>query len=338
MEEMKPFLAKVADGNALNQSEAWQAFDIIMSGKATPSQIGAFLMALRLRGETVDEITGAVSQMRAKMSTVDAPENAVDIVGTGGTGTKTYNISTCAAMIMAGGGISVAKHGNKALSSLSGSGDVLSSLGVNLEQDSQGVTRCIKEANIGFMFAPNHHSSMRFVGPSRVEMGIRTIFNLLGPLANPANVKHHLIGVFDPQWLEPFAQTLKNLESKMAWIIHGEGGLDEISTLGETQIVQLKDGEITRFTISPEDVGLPRAKMEDIRGGTGDANAVALRAILSGEKGPYRDIVVMNAAAGLLIGGKVDSYADGVELAQQIIDNGDALNALNKLVAVSNQS
>jgi anthranilate phosphoribosyltransferase len=272
------------------------------------------------------------------MSTVDAPENAVDIVGTGGTGTKTYNISTCAAMIMAGSGISVAKHGNKALSSLSGSGDVLSSLGVNLEQDSQGVTRCIKEANIGFMFAPNHHSSMRFVGPSRVEMGIRTIFNLLGPLANPAGVKHHLIGVFDPQWLEPFAQTLKNLDSKMAWIIHGEGGLDEISTLGETQIVQLKDGEITRFTISPEDVGLPRARMEDIRGGTGDANAVALRAILSGEKGPYRDIVVMNAAAGLLIGGKVDSYADGVELAQQIIDNGDALNALNKLVAVSNQS
>jgi anthranilate phosphoribosyltransferase len=338
MEEMKPFLAKVADGNALNQSEAWQAFDIIMSGKATPSQIGAFLMALRLRGETVDEITGAVSQMRAKMSTVDAPENAVDIVGTGGTGTKTYNISTCAAMIMAGSGISVAKHGNKALSSLSGSGDVLSSLGVNLEQDSQGVTRCIKEANIGFMFAPNHHSSMRFVGPSRVEMGIRTIFNLLGPLANPAGVKHHLIGVFDPQWLEPFAQTLKNLDSKMAWIIHGEGGLDEISTLGETQIVQLKDGEITRFTISPEDVGLPRARMEDIRGGTGDANAVALRAILSGEKGPYRDIVVMNAAAGLLIGGKVDSYADGVELAQQIIDNGDALNALNKLFAVSNQS
>ena len=337
MEEMKPFLAKVADGNALNQSEAWQAFDIIMSGKATPSQIGAFLMALRLRGETVDEITGAVSQMRAKMSTVDAPENAIDIVGTGGTGTKTYNISTCAAMIMAGGDISVAKHGNKALSSLSGSGDVLSSLGVNLEQASQGVTRCIKEANIGFMFAPNHHSSMRFVGPSRVEMGIRTIFNLLGPLANPAGVKHHLIGVFDPQWLEPFAQTLKNLDSKMAWIIHGEGGLDEISTLGETQIVQLKDGEITRFTISPEDVGLPRAKMEDIRGGTGDANAVALRAILSGEKGPYRDIVVMNAAAGLLIGGKVDSYADGIELAQQIIDNGDALNALNKLVAVSNQ-
>ncbi len=338
MEEMKPFLAKVADGNALNQTEAWQAFDIIMSGKATPSQIGAFLMALRLRGETVDEITGAVSQMRTKMSTVDVPADAVDIVGTGGTGTKTYNISTCAAIIMAGGGISVAKHGNKALSSLSGSGDVLSSLGVNLEQDSQGVTRCIKEANIGFMFAPNHHSSMRFVGPSRVEMGIRTIFNLLGPLANPANVKHHLIGVFDPQWLEPFAQTLKNLESKMAWIIHGEGGLDEISTLGETQIVQLKDGEITRFTISPEDVGLPRAKMEDIRGGTGDANAVALRAILSGEKGPYRDIVVMNAAAGLLIGGKVDSYADGVELAQQIIDNGGALNALNKLVAVSNQN
>ncbi|MCV6600555.1 MAG: anthranilate phosphoribosyltransferase [Cohaesibacter sp.] len=338
MDEMKPFLAKIADGASLSQSEAAKAFDIIMSGKATPSQIGAFLMALRLRGETVEEITGAVSQMRAKMSTVEAPANAVDIVGTGGTGTKTYNISTCAAMVMAGAGIPVAKHGNKALSSLSGSGDVLTSLGVDLAQNSDGVARCIRDANIGFMFAPNHHAAMRFVGPSRVEMGIRTIFNLLGPLSNPAGVKRQLIGVFDPHWLMPFAQTLQNLKSDMAWIVHGASGLDEISITGESQIIQLKDGEITQFTLSPKDVDLPEATLDDIRGGTGDENALALRAVLSGEAGPYRNIVVMNAAAGLLIGDKVDTYRDGIAMAQETIDSGAAQKALENLVQVSNQT
>ena len=338
MDDLKPYLARVAEGKSLDRNEAVAAFDILMSGKATPSQIGAFLMALRLRGETVDEITGAVYQMRNKMTPVSAPADAVDIVGTGGTGTKTYNISTCAAMIMAGAGVFVAKHGNKALSSLSGSGDVLTSLGVNLAQDPDGVSRCIREAGIGFMFAPNHHSAMRFVGPSRVEMGVRTIFNLLGPLSNPAGAKRQLIGVFDPHWLRYFAETLQALGSHTSWIVYGEGGLDEISTLGESQVMQLKDGAITEFTIKPEDVGIKRASMEDIRGGTGDDNAKALTALLEGDHGPYRDIVLMNAAGGLLVSGQVKSYADGIELAAETIDNGKALAALNKLVEVSNHS
>lgn len=336
MDDMKPFLAKVADGASLSREEAATAFDIIMTGRATPSQIGAFLMALRVRGETVDEITGAVAQMREKMTPVIAPEGSVDIVGTGGTGTKTYNISTCSAMVMAGAGASVAKHGNKALSSLSGSGDVLTSLGVNLAQNPEGVARCINEAGIGFMFAPNHHAAMRFVGPSRVEMGVRTIFNLLGPLSNPAGVKRQLVGVFDPHWLHPFAETLKTLGSEMVWVIHGAGGLDEISITGESRIVELKDGIISELTMTPEQVGLTRASMDDIRGGTGDDNAKALKALLEGEKSAYRDIVLMNAAAGLYVAGKVCSYEDGIALASETIDNGKALAALNKLIEVSN--
>ncbi|WP_373236089.1 anthranilate phosphoribosyltransferase [Cohaesibacter celericrescens] len=338
MDDMKPFLAKVAAGNNLSQQEATEAFDVLMSGKATPTQIGAFLMALRLRGETVDEITGAVVQMREKMTRVVAPDGALDIVGTGGTGTKTYNISTCSALVIAAAGVPVAKHGNKALSSLSGSGDVLSSLGVNLAQDPDGVSRCITLANIGFMFAPNHHSAMRFVGPSRVEMGTRTIFNLLGPLSNPADVKHQLIGVFDPHWQLPFAQTLKNLGAETIWVVHGEGGLDEISTLGETTIVQLKDGAISEFTITPEQFGIKRATMEDIRGGTGDYNAKALTELLEGQTGPYRDIVLMNAGAGLVVAGKVDNLQDGITLAAETIDSGKALETLKTLVDVSNRA
>ena len=241
-------------------------------------------------------------------------------------------------MVMAGAGVHVAKHGNKALSSLSGSGDVLSSLGVNLAQEPEGVSRCIKEAGIGFMFAPNHHSSMRFVGPSRVEMGVRTIFNLLGPLSNPAGAKRQLVGVFDPVWAMPFAKTLKTLGSEFVWVVYGEGGLDEISTLGETKVVEVKDGAIREFTLTPEEVGIKRATIEDIRGGTGDDNAKALTALLEGEHGAYRDIVLMNAGAGLLVAGKVDSYEDGIALAAETIDNGKALAALKKLVEVSNNT
>ena len=338
MDEMKPYLAKVASGTALDVEEASSAFDILMSGQATPTQIGAFLMALRLRGETVAEITGAVSQMRSKMTPVDAPAHAIDVCGTGGTGTRTYNISTASAMVLAGAGVTVAKHGNKALSSLSGSGDVLASLGVDLAQPPEGVARCILEAGVGFMFAPNHHPAMRFVGPSRVEIGTRTIFNLLGPLSNPAGVKRQLVGVFDPHWLDPFAQTLRNLGSEMVWAVHGAGGLDEISTLGESQVVQLKDGEITKFTITPEEVGISRVAMEDIRGGTGEDNAKAMTSLMEGEKGPYRDIVLMNAAAGLVVASKVADYKDGIALAGETIDNGRALAALNKLVEVSNRT
>lgn len=338
MEEMKPFLAKVAEGKTLSQLEAVEAFDLLMSGRATPTQIGAFLMGLRMRGETVDEITGAVSQMRDKMTQVSAPAHAVDIVGTGGTGTKKYNISTCAAMVVAAGGVPVAKHGNKALTSQSGSGDVLTSLGVNLAQDAEGVARCIREAGIGFMFAPNHHSSMRFVGPSRVELGTRTMFNMLGPLTNPAGTKRQLIGVFAPEWLRPCAEVLRNLGSEHIWVVYGAGGLDEISTLGETQVVELKDGAITEFTLVPEAYGIKRVTIEDVRGGTGDENAKALTALLEGEKGPYRDIVLMNAAAGLLLGDKVAHYKDGIELAAELIDSGKALAILKKLIDVSNQS
>nr|WP_321456970.1 anthranilate phosphoribosyltransferase [uncultured Cohaesibacter sp.] len=338
MEEMKPFLAKVAEGKTLSREEAVEAFDLLMSGRATATQIGAFLMALRMRGETVEEITGAVSQMRDKMVPVIAPADVVDIVGTGGTGTRKYNISTCSAIIMAAGGVPVAKHGNKALTSKSGSGDVLTSLGVNLAQSPEGVAQCIKEAGIGFMFAPNHHSSMRFVGPSRVEMGTRTMFNMLGPLTNPAGAKRQIIGVFAPEWLRPVAEVLKNLGSEYIWVVYGAGGLDEISTLGETKVVELKNGEITEFTLKPETYGLKRVTIEDVRGGTGDENAKALTALLEGEKGPYRDIVLMNAAAGLLLGGKVESYEKGIELAAELIDSGKALATLKKLIEVSNHT
>ncbi|SNY93677.1 anthranilate phosphoribosyltransferase [Cohaesibacter sp. ES.047] len=336
MDEMKPFLAKVAEGQSLTQNEAAEAFDIILEGNATPAQMGGFLMALRLRGETIEEITGAVIKMREKMTPVDAPAGVVDIVGTGGTGTKKYNISTCAAMIMAAGGVLVAKHGNRAVSSRSGASDVLSSLGVNLDQTSDGVTRCINEAGIGFMFAPNHHTAMRFVGPARVEMGVRTLFNLVGPLSNPAHAKRQLLGVYDPKWLEPFAQTLKKLDSEMIWAVYGAGGLDEISTLGETKVVELKNGEIRAFDLKPEDYGLKRVTIDDVRGGTGDENAKSMIALLEGEKGPYRDIVLMNAGAGLLIGDKVKTYEEGIEMAADLIDSGKALASLQKLIEVSN--
>ncbi|WP_319485145.1 anthranilate phosphoribosyltransferase [uncultured Cohaesibacter sp.] len=338
MEEMKPLLAKVADGKCLSQQEAANAFDIILSGEASPAQMAALLMGLRLRGETVDEITGAVSKMREKMLRVDAPEDVVDIVGTGGTGTKKYNISSCSAVVMAAGGVKVAKHGNRAVSSLSGSGDVLSTLGVNLQQDSAGVTRCIEEAGIGFMFAPNHHTAMRFVGPTRVELGIRTIFNLIGPLSNPAGATRQVLGVYDPKWLVPFAETLRNLDGKFIWAVYGAGGLDEISTLGETQVAQLKDGEITEFTLVPEDYGIKRVTIEDVRGGDCQHNAKALTAVLEGEKGAYRDIVLMNAAAGLLLGDKVSDYKEGIALAAELIDSGKALATLKKLVEVSNRA
>nr|WP_321459147.1 anthranilate phosphoribosyltransferase [uncultured Cohaesibacter sp.] len=338
MEEMKPFLAKVAEGVPLSQQEASAAFDIILSGNATPAQMAALLMGLRLRGETVDEITGAVAKMREKMLRVDAPADVVDIVGTGGTGTKKYNISSCAAMVIAAGGVKVAKHGNRAVSSLSGSGDVLSTLGVNLQQDSAGVTRCIKDAGIGFMFAPNHHTAMRFVGPTRVELGIRTIFNLIGPLSNPAGATRQVLGVYDPKWLVPFAETLRNLDGKFIWAVYGAGGLDEISTLGETKVAELKDGKISEFTITPEEYGIKRVTIKDVRGGDCQHNAKALTAVLQGEKGPYRDIVLMNAAAGLLLGDKVSDYKDGITLAGELIDSGKALATLKNLVEVSNQT
>lgn len=336
MTDIKPLIAKIADGTSLSRSEATEAFDIMMSGNATPSQIGGFLMALRVRGESVDELVGAVSTMRAKMTSVDAPEDALDIVGTGGDGSGTYNISTCSAFVLAGGGVKIAKHGNKAMSSKSGAADVLSALGINLDINAAKISRCIHEAGIGFMFAPNHHAAMRFVGPSRVELATRTIFNLLGPMSNPAGVKRQMIGVFSPGWLRPMAESLKVLGSTDIWLVHGHGGLDEISISGPTQIVVLKKGKISETVISPEDVGISSAPLTAIRGGNAEENAAALKNVLGGETSAHRDIVLLNAGAGFVVARKAETLKEGVLLARESITSGAARSALDKLVSVSN--
>ncbi len=336
MAELKPLIAKVAAGTPLTRAEAREAFDVMMSGDATPSQIGGFLMALRVRGETVDEITGAVEIMREKMLPVAAPTDAIDIVGTGGDASGSYNISTCAAFVAAGAGLKVAKHGNRALSSRSGAADVLMALGVKIDVPPEKISDCIGEAGLGFMFAPAHHSSMKFVGPSRVELGTRTIFNLLGPLSNPAGARRQVTGVFSKQWVEPLAQVLQNLGCEACWICHGEGGMDEIVPTGTTWISELKDGKITSFTLTPEDAGLERSSFEDLKGGDAEHNADALRHVLGGKPSAFRDAAVMTAAAALVVAGKETGLKQGVATAQRAIDSGAAEAALSKLIKVSN--
>ena len=333
---LKPVIAKVADGQPLSREEAREAFDIIMSGQATPAQIGAFLMALRVRGETVEEISGAVEVMREKMLPVEAPADAIDIVGTGGDASGSYNISTASAFVVAGCGVPVAKHGNRALSSRSGAADVLAALGVKLDLPPERIAACIREAGVGFMFAPAHHAAMKHVGPVRVEIGVRTIFNLLGPLSNPAGVKRQMTGVFAPQWVEPLAHVLKALGAEAAWIVHGEGGLDEISPAGETKVAALENGEVRTFTITPEEAGLPRHDLEAIRGGDAETNARALRAVLEGERNAYRDAVLLNAGASLVVAGRAADIREGAEMAADSIDSGRARAALERLVEVSN--
>lgn len=336
IDEFKALIAKAATGASLSREESAQAFDRMMSGEATPSQMGGLLMALRVRGETVDEITGAVSAMRAKMLKVDAPANAVDVVGTGGDASGSYNISTCAAFIVAGAGIPVAKHGNRALSSKSGAADVLASLGVKIDLSPADVGRCIREAGIGFMFAPAHHPAMKNVGPTRVELGTRTIFNLLGPLSNPASVKRQLVGVFSRQWIEPLAQVLKNLGSDSVWVVHGSDGLDEITTSGSTYVAALENGKIRTFEIKPEDVGLKTVKAEALRGGEAGANAVALKSVLENKAGAYRDVACLNAGAALVVAGAAKDIKEGVALAQKSLESGAARAKLDALIAVSN--
>jgi anthranilate phosphoribosyltransferase len=297
MADLKPLIAKAAAGTALSREEARLAFSIMMSGEATPSQIGGLLMALRVRGETVDEITGAVEIMREKMLRVTAPADAIDIVGTGGDASGSYNISTCAAFIAAGAGLKVAKHGNRALSSKSGAADVLTALGVKIDLSPEAIAACVSEAGLGFMFAPAHHSSMKYVGPSRVELGTRTIFNLLGPLSNPAAVRRQVTGVFSRAWVEPLAQVLNNLGCEACWICHGEGGFDEIVPSGVTYVSELKDGTITNFELTPEQAGMKRASPSDLKGGEAAHNAEALRAVLRGEASAFRDAAVMTAAS-----------------------------------------
>lgn len=336
MAELKPLIAKAASGQALSRAEAREAFNIMMSGEATPSQIAGLLMALRVRGETVDEITGAVEIMREKMLPVVAPADAIDIVGTGGDASGSYNISTCAAFIAAGAGLKVAKHGNRALSSKSGAADVLMALGVKIDIAPEMISQCIAQAGLGFMFAPAHHSSMKFVGPTRVELGTRTIFNLLGPLSNPAGAKRQVTGVYSKAWVEPLAQVLKNLGSEAAWICHGEGGMDEIVPTGTTWISELKDGAIRSFELTPEAAGLSRSNPDDLKGGDAARNAEALRAVLDGKPSAFADAALMTTAAALIVAGKETEFKKATVHARDAVKSGAARNALAKLIEVSN--
>jgi len=308
----------------------------MMSGEATPSQMGGLLMALRVRGESVDEITGAVSVMRAKMLRVHAPPDAIDVVGTGGDASGSFNISTCAALIVAGAGVPVAKHGNRALSSRSGAADVLSALGVNIELSPEQIGVCIREAGIGFMFAPAHHPAMKNVAATRVELGTRTIFNLLGPLSNPAGVRRQLIGVFSAAWLEPMAEVLRNFGAERVWVTHGLDGLDEITTTGPTKVVELKGGAFHAFELTPEMAGLPRSAAAALKGGDPAHNAKALIDVLDGAPGAYRDIGLITTGAALVVAGKAGSVRDGVAMADAAIRSGAARRTLDRLIAASN--
>ena len=336
MDDFKSIIAKVATGATLSRQEAISAFDRMMSGEATPSQMGGLLMGLRVRGETVEEITGAVSAMRAKMLRVKAPPEAIDVVGTGGDGSGSVNVSTCASFIVAGAGVPVAKHGNRALSSHSGSADVLASLGVKIDISPEHVGRCVAEAGIGFMFAPAHHPAMKNVGPTRVELATRTIFNLLGPLSNPAGVTRQMVGVFSKQWVQPLAQVLKNLGSESVWVVHGSDGLDEITLTGPTFVAALEKGNIRSFEVTPEQAGLKCVAGETLKGGDAQANAIALKSVLDGMPNPYRDVALFNAAAALIVAGRAKDLKEGVALGTQSIESGAAASRLKHLVAVSN--
>ena len=306
------------------------------AGAATPAQMGAFLMALRVRGETVEEIAGAAQMLRAKMNRVEVAPDAIDIVGTGGDAHGTYNISTCASLIAAGAGVKIAKHGNRRVSSKSGASDVLTELGVKLEVPSETIARCVDEAGVGFLWAPLHHPALKHWAPIRGELGIRTIFNLLGPICNPAGVKRQLVGVFSWHWVEPIAHVLKSLGAEHVWVVHGHDGLDELTTTGATDVAELKDGNITVFEVTPADAGLAPAKLSDLKGGDEKENAAAIRDVLAGKKTPLRDIAMLNAAAALIVAGKATNLLDGAALAAHAIESGAAQKALDKLVAITN--
>jgi anthranilate phosphoribosyltransferase len=333
--DLKAFIGLAATGRPLTAEQAEQAFEIMMSGNATPSQMGGFLMALRVRKETVDEITGAVRAMRAKMTRIDAPPGAIDTCGTGGDAAGTWNISTAAALVVAACGVPVAKHGNRGLSSRSGAADVLAALGVNIEADMALVRQSLWDNNICFMMAPRHHAAMRHVGPTRVELGTRTIFNLMGPLSNPAGARRQLTGVFAREWVVPLAEVLGKLGSERAWVVHGSDGLDELTTTGPSYVAELKNGKVTGFEATPEQAGLPYASAADLKGGDPATNALALNAVLDGHPGPYRDIVLYNAAAALLVADKAPDLKAGARMAMAAIDSGKARQTLQALIAVT---
>ncbi len=338
MVAFKSLIAKVASGSHLTEAEAFAGFECIFSGDVTAAQLGGFLMALRTRGETVEEVVGAVAALRARMLRVEAAEEAIDIVGTGGDGQGTYNVSTLAALIVASCGVPVAKHGNRAASSRSGASDVLAALGVNIGLGPREIEHCLAEAGIAFMSAPVHHAAMQHVATARAELGTRTIFNLLGPLANPAGVSRQLVGVFAQGWVEPVAHVLRKLGTKRAWVVHGSDGLDEITTTGPTFVAALENGEIRSFQITPEQAGLGRASLADLKGGDAATNAAALLAVLGGARTPYRDIAVLNAAAALVVAGAAPDLSEGAGICARAIDEGRTAAALESLVEISNRA
>ncbi|WP_417318056.1 anthranilate phosphoribosyltransferase [Emcibacter sp.] len=334
--EFKKIIDKIARGLPLNRQESRDSFEYMMSGDATGPQIGAFLMGLRVRGETVEEITGAAEVMRAKASAIQAPEGAIDTCGTGGDGASTYNISTAAAIVIAACGVPVAKHGNRALSSKSGSADVLETLGINIDADMDVVEKCIRELGIGFLMATRHHSAMRHVGPARASLGTRTIFNLLGPLANPAGTKRQVIGVFDKKWLVPMAEVLGQLGSEHVWVVHGSDGLDELTICGPSYVAEYKNGQVSEFEVSPEDIGINISNIKEIKGGDASYNAKALKDILAGTKNAYRDIVILNSAAALMVADQAKSLKEGAKMAAAALDSGAADEKLKQWIRMSN--
>jgi anthranilate phosphoribosyltransferase len=336
--ELRALIAQVATGRPLDLEQARLAFEIMMAGDATPAQMGGLLMALRVRGETVEEITGGALAMRDRMTRIAAPEDVIDTCGTGGDGSGSYNISTAAALVVAACGVPVAKHGNRALSSKTGSSDVLSALGVDIEAPMAVIEQAIRTIGIGFMMAPRHHGAMRHVAGPRLELGTRTIFNLLGPLSNPAGARRQLMGVFAREWVEPLARVLARVGSRRAWVVHGADGLDELTTTGITYVAELIEGEVRTFEVTPEEAGLPLARPEELKGGDPAYNAGALRALLAGERGAYRDIVLLNAAAALIVAGRVGGLAEGVAEAAEAVDRGAAAKVLDRLVALTRES
>lgn len=333
--DVKVLLGAIAGGRHLSDDEMFSCLDRMTAGEATAAQMGAVLMGLRVRGETVDELTGAARLLRSRMIAITAPADAVDIVGTGGDGLKTYNISTCATFVAAGAGLTVAKHGNRSVSSLSGASDVLTALGAKIDLMPAQVSAVIEKTAVGFLWAPMHHPAMKVWAPIRAELGLRTLFNLMGPICNPANVKRQVVGVFAAEWVEPVAHVLHKLGSRHVWVVHGRDGLDELSTTAPTLVAELKDGHVTTFEVTPEEVGLPRAALADLKGGDAAANATALRHVLTGTRGAYRDIVVLNAGAALVVGGRVPNLRDGVALAAASIDSGAAQASLDRFVAAT---
>lgn len=334
---LQDILTKAA-ATSLSEDECHDALDVMTSGHASPGEMGEFLLALRTRGETVAEITGAARLLREKMLTVSAPAGAVDIVGTGGDGHESYNVSTCAAFVAAGAGAIVAKHGNRSVSSRSGASDVLAALGVKLDVPHTIVVKAISEAGVGFLWAPMHHPAMKVWAPVRAKLGVRTLFNLLGPICNPAGVTRQVVGVFDARWVEPIASVLKSLGSQHVWVVHGNDGLDELSNTGPTSVAELQDGAVSLFDVVPEDAGLPRVTLGDLKGGDAEHNAAALRDVLDGRHGAYRDIVLLNAAAALVVSDKAANLSDGVERAAASIGSGAARRALDTLIRISHDA